>query len=131
MAAVMLGLSMMERVGWLSGRNIIWPLLIVGAGFAGAGVLLLVMTGIRLWRDLSMPGAPALFAAGLSVAYLLLPLAHHLIGTDGYYYITDKDNFFSWNWLLQGVVWLVTGGMAVGVTRLRGYLVRRRERGKR
>jgi hypothetical protein len=66
-----------------------------------------------------MPGSPALIAAGLGVAYLLLPAIHHIFGTDGYFYISNKDNFFSRSWTLQAAAWLAAGLIAIGVTRLR------------
>jgi len=68
----------------------------------------------------------ALFVAGLCVAYLLMVFMHHVGFTDGYYYISDKDNFFSWSWVLQMAAWLVAAIIAVGVTRLRRYLAIRR-----
>lgn len=126
MAAVMLSVAMLERVGWLLGRGIVWPLLVIVVGLVGAVVVLLVMTGVRIWRRMIIPRASALFVAGLCLAYLLMPLVHHLGFTDGYYYVSDKDNFFSRSWALQGVAWLVAGAIAVGVTRLRGYLAIRR-----
>ena len=61
--------------------------------------------------------------AGLCVAYLLMPLIHHTCFTDGYYYITDKDNFFARSSVfLQIVTWLLAGGIAWGITRLRKQL---------
>ena len=51
-AGILLSVAMLERVAWLQSRGGIWTwsLLVVGAGFAGAVVLLLVLTGVRLWR---------------------------------------------------------------------------------
>lgn len=127
MATVLLGVAMLERVRWLLGRGIMWPLLIVMLGFAGGAASLLIMTGWRLWRRMISPKAPALLVAGLCVTYLLLPLVHHLGFTDGYYYISDMDNYFSRSWVLQAVAWLVAAALAVGVTRLRDYLTIRRQ----
>jgi len=67
----------------------------------------------REYGETGQIAASALFVAGLCVAYLVMPLVHHVGFTDGYYYISDKDNFFSWSWVLQAV--------AAVVTRLRGY----------
>jgi len=53
------------------------------------------------------------------MAYLLMPLMHHVVGTDGYFYISDSDNFFAQNGAVQVAVWLVSGGLVLGVTGLR------------
>lgn len=126
MAAVLLIASMLERVEWMLGRGATWPLLVVAAGLAGAIALLMIMTGIRVWRRMVIPRASALFLAGLCVAYPLMVLIHHVGFTDGYYYISDRDNFFSWSWVSQALAWLVAAAIAVGVTRLRRYLAIRR-----
>jgi len=126
MAAVLLIVSMLERVEWMLGRGVIWPLLMAAMGLVGASVFLLMTTGVRVWRRRTIPRAAALFVAGLCVAYLLMVLMHHVGFTDGYYYISDKDNFFSWSWARQVVAWLVVAIMAAGVTRLRLHLAIRR-----
>ena len=108
--------------GWLArGRMIyVWMFgisLVVGLG------LLLLMTALRVWRRMLISKVSAVFVAGVCVAYLLMPLFHHLSFTDGYYYISGKDNFFARSSvLLQLAVWLVTWGLAWAVTRLRKYL---------
>ena len=126
-AGILLSVAMLERVAWLWGRggSWIWSLLVVGAGFMGAVVLLLVLTGVRLWRRWPIPPARSVFVAGLCVAHLLLAEMHHLFFTDGYFYITDMDNFFSRSWLLQAISWIVAGAISAGVTRLRERLAAR------
>jgi len=123
-AGILLSVAMLERVAWLWGRGAIWiwSLVVVGAGFVGAVVLLLVLTGVRLWRRWPVPPARAAYVAGLCVAHLLLPAMHHVLFTDGYFYISDMENFFSRGWLLQGVAWITAGAVAAGVTRLRRRL---------
>ncbi len=55
-----------------------------------------------------------------------MPLVHHVIGTDGYYYISDSDNFFARDVAVQIVSWLVSAALALGVTALR-HLVDKRK----
>lgn len=119
MAAILLGVSFLERVPWPLDSGIPWPLSVIVVGMLGAVGLLLATTGLRIRRRMAVPSAWTLFAAGLWVAYLLLPLAHYLVGSDGYFYISDKDNFFARSWILQMVAWSVAGAVAMGVTRLR------------
>jgi hypothetical protein len=64
----------------------------------------------------------SLLVAGFSVACLLLPLLHHVIGTDGYFYITDSDNFLADGASVQFFVWAAAAAMALAITRLRHYL---------
>jgi hypothetical protein len=59
----------------------------------------------------------------MCVAYLILPLAHHLAFTDGYYYISNSNNFFADSVALQTATWLLGAGIATGTTRLRAILV--------
>lgn len=116
MAAVILGLSFLERVRWRVEEGLNWSIGVIGAGLLAALVLLLATTGLRLWRQMAGPKPITLFTAGLVVAYLLLPAIHYLVGTDGYYYITNRDNFFARNWLWQVSAWVAAGGLAWVVT---------------
>ena len=131
MGAVISALSMIERVRWMLGRGTIWPMLLVGGILGGAMMLLVMMTALRVWRRTSNPTTWELFAAGLCVAYLFMPLLHHVGFTDGYYYVSDADNFFAKRWAFQIAAWLLAAMVAVGVTRLRGYLIMRGEGARR
>ena len=77
---------------------------------------------LSFWRHVPAPGAMALCVAGLCLAYLWMPLLHHVGYTDGYAYITDSDNFFARDGLLQVAIWLVVAVAVWGLTRLRRYL---------
>lgn len=124
-ALMMLNLIHIEKVRrWLARRGILWVRMMVVSLVVGV-VWLFVVTGLRLWLRQRIPSASAMFVAGLCIAYLLMPLVHHLVGTDGYYYISDSDNFFARSWELQAVAWLVTAATATGVTWVRGRLARR------
>ena len=51
-----------------------------------------------------------------------MPLVHHVSFTDGYYYITGKDDFFARSVAVQMAAWLFVAGIAVGASRLRKHL---------
>jgi len=124
-ALMMLNLIHIEKVRrWLARGGIWWVRMMVVSLTVGV-VWLFVVTGLRLWLRRRIPSAGAMFVAGLCIAYLLMPLVHHLVGTDGYYYISDSDNFFAQSWGVQAVAWLVTAATATGVTWVRGRLARR------
>jgi hypothetical protein len=100
---------------WLDRGATIWIWMMFISLAAGLFWLLGVSV-LGAWRRQPVPGASSLLLAGFSVAYLLLPLMHYLVGTDGYYYISDSDNFFAQNAAVQLVVWLVTACLVLGLT---------------
>lgn len=109
----------LERLGgWIErgSTSYITGMIIVSAG--GLFILLLG-TAIRSWRRRPGRGPMPIFLAGLIGAYLVLPLLHHVSFTDGYYYITDADNFLARNLFLQAAIWLLAAGIAIVVFRLR------------
>lgn len=121
LAPVLLLATALADVGrwWASGN--MWRVWIVAGGISLGVVGLLIITLLRLWRRTAMPGAAAIFTAGMCVAYLLLPLVHHLfVGLiEGYFYISTASNFFASSVPLQLATWLVAGLVALGVTRIR------------
>jgi hypothetical protein len=124
---------------WLASGGVLWVLLVVGAVLAGVAWLLMV-TAFHAWfaarnslrvgsgahvrssARLAWPRVPTVLLAGAIVTYLLMPLVHHLFGTNGYFYVTNSNNFFADNIALQLAVWLVTAGLVWAITRLRGAL---------
>ena len=94
-------------------------LLMATAGIGGGVLWLLVLTVIRRWRRQAPNTLFEMLAAGTCIAYLVLPLTHHIIGTDGYYYISDAANFFGLTWYYQVFAWLLTAVFAWGITRWR------------
>jgi hypothetical protein len=94
------------------------------AGFAGSAVALLIVTWLRRWRRTPMPTAAAILLAAACLAYPFMALIHYLVFTDGYYYISNSSNFFA-DAPLQGVLWLMTGVLALGATRLRILIARK------
>jgi hypothetical protein len=114
------GIQFLDR--WIESGQVGYVLVMVLGATAGV-VWLLFMTGLRIWQHHSNPSTGEVLLAGFAASYLFLPLVHHLVFTDGYYYITDSDNFLARNVLLQLFVWIVAGGVAITVTRFRRYLV--------
>jgi hypothetical protein len=138
LAILLISLTILERYpGWLArGRTafVSLHLVIAGAGFA----LLAAMTVLyRVWKRAERPDAIALFVAGLNVAYLFVPLVHHLFfstdeGTwldpDYFTYIPSADNYFARNAWVQIAVWLAVAGVALGISGLRAWPARRKNR---
>jgi hypothetical protein len=103
--------------------------LLIALGLLAAGVLwLLLVTGARVWRGMPVWGVAKRSVAGVTVAYVLMPLVHHVIGTDGYYYISNSGNFFARAAALQAVAWAVALGIIAGVTHVHRVLGPQRAR---
>ena len=125
-ALLLLTLVHLDKVPfWLAHERAVW-VAVLGAGALAGVAWLLFMGWLRRRGGRSVPGAGRLLLAGACIAYLLLPLVHYLIGTDGYFYITNSDNFFARNPAMQAGAWLLTAVVGWGVTRVRGS-TRRRE----
>ena len=124
MMLVLLFGGMAEDVGrWLAMGAVGRVRLIFGG--IGAGVIwLLIVTALRGWRKVPVPRAGDVLASGFGITYLLMPLIHYSLGTDGIFYITDSSNFFSDHLLFQLGVWVIAALVALGITRLRRALVR-------
>jgi hypothetical protein len=90
----------------------------------GAGWLLL-MTLLYRWRRRPVPTVIELCLGGTAVTYLLMPLVHHTLGTNGYFYISDSDNFFAMTAWMQGIIWLTVTIIVWALTRLRTKLAHR------
>jgi len=110
---------------WLASGGIWWIGMLVAAVVV-AVAWLLVVTGLRTFFWTPVPGAAILFLAGLCVAYVLMPLVHHVLGTDGLFYITNSSNFFADNVGLQLAVWLLAAGLGWALTYLRRSLATQR-----
>ncbi|MGC9521241.1 MAG: hypothetical protein ACP5HG_05090 [Anaerolineae bacterium] len=116
---------------WRSaGRS--WWIVMTGAMLVAGVVALAIATGLRvlLMRTrrvrprtmLAGANTTQLLLAGAAVAYLGLPLVHHLFATDGYFYITDMENFFSRAAWIQLLTWVLTAALAWATARLRERL---------
>jgi hypothetical protein len=108
---------------WLTAQRWVWVW--IGLASLGVGVVGLALnTGARLMLRHRLParapGLRALLVAAACCAYLGLPLVHYLFVTDGYFYITDMDNFFSRVWWVQALAWALPTALAWGVVAVRG-----------
>jgi hypothetical protein len=92
------------------------------AGLVAAALSLAALTGLRRWRRVAHSSARSIFASGLVLAYLLMPLLHHVAFTDGYYYVTSSDNFFYQPWGRQAAGWFLAAALAVGTKRVRARI---------
>jgi len=103
-AGVMLPLLLMRAIE-LPGRGVFVSVpraIVFSAGSVAAGSGWLgVMTVLRLWRRTALPGVEAVFAAGVCEGYLLLPLAHYVLGAPAYRYISTASNFFAFDRVFQ------------------------------
>ena len=124
-AGIILVVALSDRAVEMLERGSAGAMVTLAIGLLGSIGLLLVMTVLLAWKRLYIPKATELFVAGLCTVYLALPLIHHLAFTDGYYYITDSDNFFSRDPALQVAAWMVAALMALGVTAIRKALTYR------
>jgi hypothetical protein len=118
--------AQLDRIPPLLARGQVWALVATALAIMATLGGLLLLTLLRVWRRLPIPKAGEVFLAGLCAAYPLISLVHHLLGTDGYFYITTADNFFTTRWTLQIGAWLVGALLALGFTRLRQGLASRR-----
>ncbi len=100
---------------WLNRGATLWVAMMFVSLAAGL-LWLLGISVLGVWRRRPVPPAGTLLLAGFSVAYLFWPLMHHLLGTDGYYYISDSDNFFAQNIVVQLAAWLAAAGLALSLT---------------
>jgi hypothetical protein len=114
-------LSQIPRLIELSARGLVGFLVVAILGVAAGFFLLLLSTIIYKWRQLAIPGSSRVFIAGLCVAYPLMALVHHLyVGlTDGYFYISDSDNFFARNLWPNLLALIVAAGIASAMTNIR------------
>lgn len=91
----------------------------LGSTLAGAVWLIIAAWAQRHWGHLPVKAGP-LLASGLSLSYLLLPLAHHLFLTPPEYrYITAAGNFFAASWVFQLLSLAIALGLALSASRIR------------
>jgi hypothetical protein len=126
LALILSALAQMDDIArWMAsggGWRVVLSLAMVGLGI----FWLLFLTLLRAWRGTAVQGVLPLMLAGACVTYLLLPLAHHLLFSGGYFYITDSDNFLAGTIPLQLLTWLLTAVLVWVLVALRTALDRRR-----
>ena len=89
------------------------------SSLAASLVGLIVLGAASAARGRPVPLAAATYVSGLAVAYLLLPLAHHLLATPpAYRYITASGNFFAAEPILQAAVLLPDAAVSIAASRV-------------
>lgn len=118
-AALLFCFTLVEQAAALAQRGNHYGVVLLAAG-AVIGVVILAGAA-RAQRRLCMTpaGVAPLLAGGVCWAYLLLPAAHHLFFSDGWFYITTMDNFFPTSWAVFAIGWMMTGLIVAVVVRLR------------
>jgi hypothetical protein len=89
-------------------------------------VWLLVVTVLRHVLHAPHSSGSTILATGACVAYLFMPLLHHIAFTDGYFYITNSNNFFADDYAYQSAALLIAAGLALGTSLMRAGLARLR-----
>jgi hypothetical protein len=137
LAILFVSLTVFERYpGWLARGRMVY--LVAHLAMVGAGIALLAaMTVVyALWRRADPPPTVSSLVAGLDIAYLCVPLIHHLfvstdqgswLDQDYFTYIPSADNYFSRSAWVQVGIWLAVALIAWGSNQLRAWLVGRRK----
>jgi hypothetical protein len=119
---VLTALNNLNNLGsWLT-RGATWAVWLAAAMLGAGLAILLILTGVQCWRKTAVSPWFVTLLAGFCVAYLFMPLVHYILFTDGYFYISDSDNFFAQTVWIQLFVWLILAAVTVGIVRLRRIL---------
>ncbi len=119
-AALVFSVTLGEQALALWQRGNGYGLAVTLAGVVAGVTILLAVTFLQhRWHVRPERCLSPLLAAGVCWAYLVLPAVHHLIFTDGWFYITTMDNFFARSWLGFVVGWMMTGPIVALVAQLR------------
>jgi len=90
----------------------------IGGTLTGALWLAAVAWLHARWCDAPYQ-ASHLFASGLGLSYLLLPLVHYVLFTPpDFHYISVADNFFASSWIVQLLSFSVAALLAIGAPKL-------------
>jgi len=103
-----LGLAQPEVAAWM-----------VLAGLLSSGIGLLGLARWRAFWDAPPIRGWEIWLAGAAMAYLELPLLHHIFLTPAEArYITAASNFFAFHGGVQVLVWMISGMVALGIETL-------------
>ncbi len=126
LAGLLGALTLVERLaGWAergSGAYVVAFLVLVALAI---GVLLVMTLVYWRWRRAEIPGVGTLLLAAFDVIYLFMPLVHYLLMSNSNggptRYISDANNFFATNILIQLGAWIAVALLVAGMTRLRRW----------
>jgi len=102
------GLSITPAIAWTYAVS----------GCVAGLVWMVAVAWLRQRTGRPAPGGWALFLAGITLGYVLLPLLHHISTPPAYRYITTASNFFASNPAVQALAVVVAGVQAGIVARL-------------
>ena len=122
LAFILMTLAQLDDISrWLA-NGLDWRT-ILSFVFIALGVgWLLLLTALRYWRGVFAGDFVSFAVAAACMTYLFLPLMHFLVGTNGYFYITDSDNFMAGTIWMQLAAWIFTGLIIWALLALRGRL---------
>jgi hypothetical protein len=151
--AIQLGLAVVLKTAELAGKNLLNLVLLGADGFALALLMILTSTLVSnfmvlstaqltiflivcvlcigilaftsilyVWKKVETTSLQ-LFLAAITIAYPFGTVFHYLFGTDGHFYITNSDNFFTKNIFLQIFVWIVGYLITLFLSRLRNIAI--------
>ena len=125
LSLILATLAQLDDIVRWTANGLDWRAALSISAFALGLAWLLFLTWLRAWRGTAVQFVLPVYMAGICVAYLLLPLAHYLFFSDGYFYITDSDNFLAGSIPLQLLTWLLTAVLVWALVSLRRLLDRR------
>jgi len=110
--------SSVENIAWWIeiGASQYLAFMVIGIGVAIVGLVILGWLRRRFHQDMS--GAAEILIGGACIAYVFMPLVHHVLATE-FTYISSEDNFFAQNGFIQIGVWIFTSAVAFGITQIR------------
>lgn len=119
-----IGLIMITTSGWLSNLDYLpgWRITFILITYGVCFFILAISTIIFVWKKIeSFPNL--IFITAMTIAYPFGTVFHHLFGTDGHFYITNSDNFFTKNIFLQILVFIVGYLITLFLGRLRNSAI--------
>jgi hypothetical protein len=151
--ATLFGFAVVLKTVELAGKKLLKLILLGADGFALASIMILTSTLASNYQFLSSAqlafslivcvlcfvifaitsifyvwkkfktSSPKILLAAITIAYPFGTVFHYLFGTDGHFYITNSDNFFTKNIFLQIFVWIVGYLITLFLNRLRNIVI--------
>lgn len=121
-----IGFIMLTTSGWLSNLDYLpgWRITFILITYGVCLFILVISAIIYVLRKIeSSPNL--IFITALTIAYPFGTVFHYLVGTDGHFYITNSDNFFTKNIFLQIFVCIVGYLITLFLCRWRNTTIRK------
>lgn len=119
-----IGFIMLTTSGWISNLDYLpnWRVKVFLIMFAFCFAVITITCAIYLWKKIES-NARKIFVTAIAIGYPFGAVFHYLFGTDGHFYISNSDNFFTRNIFLQILVWIVGYLITLLLVRLRNKLI--------